>query len=84
MKQFLLFGGVKDSSKGGWEDFKGDFDSAQEARNAGDRISIQTSRKQDEWMHVINTETKEFVLTYDGYAGGKWKKVIGTLWIDNS
>jgi len=80
VKQFLLFGGVKDSSKGGWEDFKGDFDSVQEARNAGDRISVQTLS----WMHVVDTETKEFVLAYDGYAGGKWKKVIGTLWINDS
>lgn len=81
MKRFLLFAGVKESYGGGWQNFKGDFDSAQEARREGDRISI---RKKCDWMHVVDTETKQFVLTYDGFAGGVWKKVIGTLWINNS
>lgn len=79
MKQFLLFTGVKQSYGGGWQNFSGDFDSAQEARREGDQLSIKSKC---DWMHVVDTEMKKLVLDYDDFAGGRWKKYTGRLWID--
>lgn len=80
MKRFLLFTGVKQSHGGGWRNYDGDFDSAQEARRAGDRISII---KQIAWMHVVDTDTKEVVLDYDCFVDGRWRKFTGRIWIDD-
>lgn len=50
MKKYLLFAGSQYYPSGGWNDFKGDFDSIHDAREAAKLIKW-------DWAHVVNTDT---------------------------
>lgn len=54
MKRYLVFKGSDYYPNGGWEDFSGDFDTIEEAREAA-----TTNRY--EWSHIIDTTTKKEV-----------------------
>lgn len=52
MKRYLLFTGDCFYPCGGWDDFRGDFDSVDAAKAAKlDRHS------RDDWFHIVDTET---------------------------
>jgi len=64
MKDYLVFLGENYYSYGGWEDFRGDFDSLEECLNY-----IKSQELHDNWAHVVYknkiikkavTETKYF------------------------
>jgi len=52
MKRFLLFTGDFYYPGGGWEDFIQDFDSFEEAREAGRQTG-------DNWYQIVDAETME-------------------------
>jgi hypothetical protein len=54
MKRFLLFAFNQCWPAGGWRDFEGDFDSAEEADTAGRKL------RYDEY-EIIDTQTREAV-----------------------
>jgi len=54
MKKILLFAGYRYYPKGGWEDFKGDFDTYQEALIEGEELLNDGLGK--DWYHVVDTE----------------------------
>lgn len=80
MKRFLLFTGVEPTYGGGWRNFDGDFDSAEEARREGGRIWV--IKVGVAWMHIVDTQTKEVVMDYDLLVGSRWRKWTGRIWID--
>lgn len=56
MKRYLAFSGDNYYPAGGWDDFKGDFDSLTEA--------FAIAKKDNEkygWWHIIDRDTKEEV-----------------------
>lgn len=55
MKRFLLFGGGYYSADGGWCDFKGSFDSIEEAQSAA------LADKDLKWFHVADVQTASIV-----------------------
>ncbi len=57
MKRFLLFAGSIYYPAGGWDDFRGDFDTAEKAQSAG-QVSFGDEY---EWWHVVDTETMKEV-----------------------
>jgi hypothetical protein len=66
MKRFALFAGSSFYAAGGWGDFKGSFDTEDEALAAV--VSVMESA---DWFHVIDTETQKVVAYQDGeYCGG--------------
>ena len=54
-KRFLLFSGANYYPVGGWDDFKGAFDTVKEATDEG-------YRKGDDWFHVVDRETLELMI----------------------
>lgn len=57
MKRFLVFRGYDYYPAGGWNDFKGAFDSIEEAHDAAN-LDIRDF----EWNHIVDTKTmKEIV-----------------------
>lgn len=56
LKKYLLFYGVDHEPAGGWNDFKGSFDSELEALRhcAGDNF---------EWIHIIDRETGDRIFS---------------------
>lgn len=58
MKRFLAFGGDSYYPSGGWRDFEDDFDDLEQA--------IQSVIHED-WFHVVDLETRTFVV--EGRAG---------------
>lgn len=61
MKRFLLFSGDCYYPGGGWDDFKGDFDTAESAQ-------AKSIKERDDWWHVVDTTTMKEVkfLAADG------------------
>lgn len=59
MKRYLAFAGDNYYPDGGWEDFRGDFDTCEEAVAAVKNYKPTCSTGQ--WGHVVYTETKEIV-----------------------
>lgn len=62
MKRYLLFAGSTYYPAGGWHDFRGDFDSIEEAKAKID----QDEEASDgwgayDWSHCIDSQTKEKV-----------------------
>lgn len=53
MKRYLLFAGFDYYPLGGWDDFKGDFDTKESA------LVYCTSEIHSDWFQVVDTETKE-------------------------
>lgn len=61
MKRFLLFRGQTYYAAGGWNDFKGSFDTLEEAK-ATPKVEYC-----DDWEHVIDTVSGNIV-HQDGHA----------------
>lgn len=58
MKRFLLFAGARYYPGGGWEDFKGSFDSHKEAEQYS--LSLELSEEYyGYWAHWVDIETSE-------------------------
>lgn len=62
MKRYLLFGGSTYYPEGGWADFRGAFDSIEEAVD----YVLTLSKYYREWWHVIDTHTMKLV-RHEGY-----------------
>lgn len=57
MKRFLMFAGSNYYPAGGWDDFRGAFDTSEEAfAEARWRFNMDF-----EWFHVVDTETMKEV-----------------------
>lgn len=54
MKQYLLFAGYEYYPAGGWDDFKGDFDTTVEAIQA-----LAAMEYRGDWWQIIDRDTKE-------------------------
>lgn len=54
LKRFLLFGGMRYYPGKGWEDFRGSFDSVEEARFATFQVGNEVN-----WYQVVDTEVVE-------------------------
>lgn len=52
MKRYLLFSGDNYYPGGGWEDFRGDFDTVEAAKAAK-----LDQHKHDDWYHIVDIET---------------------------
>lgn len=75
MKQFALFGGNNYYPGGGWNDFKGFFDSIEEAKSYAFKkrikqtdhlvISEEIVQRWD-WFHIADTTTLAIVLDSEG------------------
>jgi len=61
MKQFLLFAGERYYPSGGWQDFRGDFDSQWEAAAAAWKLPGGY-----DWWHIIDTKTGKTVAEHHG------------------
>ena len=55
MKRYLLFAGYKYYPGGGWKDFENDYDTIEEAENAGEEFTKENYT----WYQIIDTTTKE-------------------------
>lgn len=55
MKRFLLFGGDTYYPRGGMDDFKGDYDTIDEAKNEA------LLKRYCDWIHIYDQETRQFV-----------------------
>lgn len=64
MKRYLLFAGLKYYPYGGWEDYKGEFDSIDEAEKY-----VQKHFEDCNWFHIVDIETKTVVK--DGWLDDK-------------
>lgn len=60
MKQFLVFAGSNFYPNGGWSDYKGDFDSIENALRY-----LVKSHSEWEWYQIVNSETKEIIEATD-------------------
>lgn len=58
MKRFLLFVGEEYYPCGGWHDFRGAFDTAEEAKRA---VFEPRDSANGFWWHVVDTETMQEV-----------------------
>jgi hypothetical protein len=50
VKRYLLFYGDNYYPSGGWDDFKGDFDSVDEAK-------VAFEKQREDWGHVVDVAT---------------------------
>ena len=55
MKRFLIFGGSDYYPAGGWNDFRGDFDTQDLASAEALRLALAC---QWDWWHVVDSATK--------------------------
>jgi len=53
MERYLLFYGNWDDPGGGWEDFEGDYDTAEEA--------LSDIGEGDDWYHIVDIKTGAIV-----------------------
>lgn len=69
MKRYLGFAGPKFYAKGGWADFKGDFDTIDEAVRACETQDPDTGL----WAHVVDTADLRVIMVGDWEnTGPKW------------
>jgi len=61
MKKFLLFSGCQYYPRGGWMDFKRDFDTSQEATDFLHSEEFRKDYGVADWWHVINLTTGRIV-----------------------
>lgn len=62
MKRFLLFAGPDYYPRGGWLDFRGSFDTEQDARNAiPDTFSKLRDSDGDGWWDIVDTQTGQAI-----------------------
>lgn len=57
MKRYLLFVVKRYYPSGGWEDFRGDFDTADAAAMIGHELSINTPEFDGDWIQIVDTTT---------------------------
>lgn len=57
MKRFLLFVGDTYYPCGGWRDFKGSFDTEDEARAHAAVLKADENGYGWDWAHIVDTET---------------------------
>ena len=57
MKRYILFAGAMYYPKGGWEDFEGEFDTYEEAREAVKKLPIKLAPEYD-WHQIVDTQTR--------------------------
>jgi len=55
MKRFLVFSGDTYYPCGGWDDFKGDFESLEEAKEFALRM---LKEEHEDWTHVVDTRDR--------------------------
>lgn len=63
LKRFLLFAGDYQYPDGGWNDFRHSYDTLEEARTEGGRLSTpdkDTHRHSKDWWHIVDIETGEY------------------------
>jgi hypothetical protein len=65
MKQYLVFAGSDYYPSGGWKDFKGSFDSIDEAKKF---LNTEELRSYD-WWQIVDTTTQEVV---ERDANNRW------------
>jgi hypothetical protein len=77
MKRFLLFAGENYYPQAGWANFWGDFDTQDQAVEAGKKTTqgmSVTSDQHDAWFQVVDTQTKHPVWNegcpYNGFVCG--------------
>lgn len=61
MKRYLLFCGDKYYPYGGWDDFRGAFDTLEEAREAAVPTRTIYGDPSHDWWHIVDTETMQEV-----------------------
>lgn len=67
MKRFLLFYGDVYYPNGGMDDFKGSYDTLEEAMKEKDsNYNYKVNYKVHGWVHIWDTEINDFVL-YENY-----------------
>lgn len=62
MKRYLVFGGSRYYPEGGWEDFKGSFDTVDECVKPTDEDGESFWI---DWWHVVDSQTGSVVAKYD-------------------
>jgi hypothetical protein len=85
MKRFLAFGGQQYYPSGGWGDFAGSFDTADEAETAARHRSsaeVQKTYKGNSWWHVVDgdngTVLRGAVLGWSWVEGDpEWDELLG-------
>lgn len=58
MNRFLLFGGASLYPSGGWDDFKGDFETIDQAMASGAQIHRDG---EIDWWHVVDITKMEII-----------------------
>lgn len=58
LKRFLVFGGSRYYPSGGWEDFKGSFDTLEECTKPKD---IDGDIYWTDWWHIVDTEAGQII-----------------------
>lgn len=67
MKRYLLFTGMSFYAGGGWIDFRGDYDTVEEAVTAA---ATRSAINDDVWYHIVDATTRKVVKYIDGcYCG---------------
>lgn len=57
MKRYIVFSGYTYYPAGGWGDFKGSYDTIEEARKCA------TKQKSDDWWQIVDATTSRIVET---------------------
>ena len=82
MKDFVLFAGNDYYAEGGWLDFAGTFDTAEEASTKGAWLCNKyQSSKFNDWWHVVQLSTGKMV---EGVSGGYTGQIPRGLVEDSS
>lgn len=61
MKRYLLFVGEPFYPRGGWHDFRGDFDSVDDGVATGRELKDSPDFIAGRWWHVVDTDTGKIV-----------------------
>ena len=73
MKRFLLFAGFIECPDGGWQDFKGSFDTLEEATSKGE---AQHTDDRIEWWHIVDSQVSIIVR----HQSSRWiERDLGTI-----
>lgn len=68
MKRYWLFAGKDYYPNGGIEDFKGDFDSVEDAKAAFDNAQAaeKIDNRKSDWAHIVDSTTAQIVVQFNG------------------
>lgn len=72
MKKYALFAGERYHPLGGWEDFQGDFDTVQEAKNI---ILTEAGVKNWTWAHIVNLQDRRYLAIDEGWENNQPGKI---------